>query len=109
MTVYVDDMQMLASVGHVRGKWSHMMADSVDELITFAEQLGLRRSWLQDKRSGVHFDVTEAKRQAAIRNGARVITCSSDEWRRVVAVARQQHEERHTDCPGLMCGQGWAS
>ncbi len=90
MTVYVDDMRMQARVGRVNGRWSHLMADDRRELIEFAARLGMPRAWLQDKRSGVHFDVTDTKREAAIRLGAKPIECASEEWRRVVDNARQQ-------------------
>ena len=91
MTVYVDDMQMPAKVGRSQANWSHMMADSREELVAFALQLGLRAAWLQDKRSGVHFDVTDTVRVKAIRAGAIPIECGSERWRAVVDEARQQY------------------
>lgn len=92
MTVYVDDMRMSARVGHTNARWSHLMADSREELLEFADRLGLNRVWLQDKVSGVHFDVTDLKRDLAIRLlGAVPIECGSDQWRRVVDEARQQY------------------
>ena len=69
MSVYVDDMQMQATVGRVSGRWSHLWADTEEELLAFADRLGLRRSWIQ-RGSLVHFDVVESKRQEAIRLGA---------------------------------------
>lgn len=69
MSVYVDDMQMEATVGRVSGRWSHLWADTEDELVAFADRLGLRRSWIQ-RGSVVHYDVVESKRQEAIRLGA---------------------------------------
>jgi hypothetical protein len=41
----------------------------VEELIAFAEAIGLRREWFQPK-SSPHFDLTAAGRDAAIENGA---------------------------------------
>jgi hypothetical protein len=90
MTVYVDDYRVPARVGRLNARWSHMMADTLDELLTFADQLGLRRAWLQDKASGVHFDVTDTKRAEAFRLGAVSIECGSDQWSRVLDEARQQ-------------------
>ena len=90
MAVYVDDYRIPARVGPVDGCWSHLMADSRDELVAFAERLGLRRAWLQDKASGVHFDVTDPTRAEAIRLGAVPIRCRSELWQRVVDEARQQ-------------------
>lgn len=75
MTVYVDDMLLEAAVRNgdhiVRGRWSHLVADSSAELHTFAARLGLRRAWIQKAGTAMeHYDVTAAKRAAAIRLGA---------------------------------------
>lgn len=90
MSVYVDDARMPARVGRISSRWSHLMADSLPELLAFADDLGLRREWLQDKASGVHFDVTDSKRDEAIRLGAVPIHVTSDKWSRVLDEARQQ-------------------
>jgi len=90
MTVYVDDYRIPAQVGPVNAQWSHLMADSLTELLAFADLLGLKRAWLQDKMSGVHFDVTDPTRDEAIRLGAVPIRCRSEQWKRVVDEARQQ-------------------
>jgi hypothetical protein len=82
MTVYVDDFRVPATVGRIGARWSHLTADSPAELVTFAAAIGLRRSWLQARCkspacpmvAGVcahfHFDVTDAKRDAAVDAGA---------------------------------------
>jgi hypothetical protein len=82
MAVYVDDFRVPAAVGRIRGRWSHLTADSPQELVTFAEGIGLRRAWFQRRCksarcpavAGVcahfHFDVTDAKRDDAIDAGA---------------------------------------
>lgn len=84
MTVYVDDFGIPATVGAVRGRWSHLIADTRGELHEFAARLGLRRAWFQDptvngKPKAVpatraaenwHYDVTAGKREQAIRLGA---------------------------------------
>lgn len=81
MTVYVDNFRVPARVGRVNGRWSHLSADTVDELHTFADRLGLQRSWFQERcktrctREGVpcphwHYDVVEWRRQRAIQLGA---------------------------------------
>lgn len=44
MTVYVDDMRVPARVGRINARWSHLMADTDEELHEFAARLGLRRS-----------------------------------------------------------------
>jgi hypothetical protein len=48
MTVYVDDARIPARVGRWDSSWSHLFADTQDELHAFAARLGLRRSWFQD-------------------------------------------------------------
>lgn len=78
MTVYVDDMRLTARVGRITARWSHLWADDEDELHTFAARLGLRCAWFQrdePRRDGSldpfwHYDVTDTKRQQAIRLGA---------------------------------------
>lgn len=75
MTIYVDDMQMMARVGRLDARWSHMTADTKDELHAFAARLGLKRSWFQDKPRGHwHYDVTDNKRKLAIKLGAEQIS-----------------------------------
>ena len=72
MAVYVDDFRV-----PWRGdKWSHLIADTSEELHAFAARLGLHRSRFQHKPARPwkdHYDVPEAKRQQAIGLGARPI------------------------------------
>ena len=95
MTVYVDNAFIQATVPNGRyrhtSRWCHLMADSLEELVAFAEGIGMKRAWLQNKRSGVHFDLTEPKRKVAVKKGAVEIATGSPEWRRVVTVARSQY------------------
>ena len=75
MTVYVDDMLRPARVGRGRpAKWSHLMADTSEELETFARRLGLDPTWLQHAgRPTEHYDVTATVREQALRLGAHPI------------------------------------
>jgi hypothetical protein len=50
-------------------KWCHLFSDSVEELHSFAEKMGLQREWFQDKRVP-HYDLTESKRAIALKHGA---------------------------------------
>lgn len=71
MTVYVDDMLRPATVGRIRSRWSHMLADTHQQLMDMASELGLKPEWIQ--REGTpheHFDLTEGKRLQAIGFGA---------------------------------------
>ncbi len=52
-------------------KSCHLFTDgNVAELHEFAERLGLRREWFQDRPRLPHYDLTEAKRRQAIKLGA---------------------------------------
>lgn len=77
MPVYVDDMfkSKLGKFG--RMKMSHMMADSQDELLEMADQIGLSRRWLQNRGQGrdrEHFDVSMSLRAKAVAAGAVEVT-----------------------------------
>jgi hypothetical protein len=83
VTVYVDDYRVPAQVSRVRGRWSHLTADTPDELHAFAARLGLRRAWFQARcrvpgcpRTGrvcvhFHYDVVDSVR--AIDLGATAV------------------------------------
>lgn|SRR5690554_3457025 len=88
MAVYVDDAVTLW-----RGRrWAHLMADSLDELHSFAAALGMPRHAFQDKTSGAHYDVTAELRERAIALGAVAISRHRDrgQMRAVIATARRQ-------------------
>jgi len=113
VTVYVDDWRQRAAVGRITGTWSHLFAgpwDDVAELHQLAASIGLRRSWYQDKpwpRS--HYDVTEARRQAAIAAGAVPVT-----WREMGRMMADAHDRgpgippvipAESPAPGVPCAQ----
>lgn len=83
MTVYVDDAKHEFVPDHVPGRryvMCHMWADDVEELLAFADKIGVQRKWLQGhptlslpryrKASWVHFDIVQTKRKLAIQHGA---------------------------------------
>ncbi len=75
MGVFVDDMLRHAAVRNgpriVRGRWSHLMADTSDELREFASRLRLNPAWIQEPATVLeHYDVTAAVREHALRLGA---------------------------------------
>lgn len=85
MTVYVDDMLLPADVPNgkriVSGRWSHLMADTREELDEFADRLGLSRSWIQHPGTyKEHYDVTRNRRDLAIKLGAVKIGYLSTEF-----------------------------
>lgn len=74
MTVYVDNMRRMATVGAFRARWSHMLADTHAELMDMAARLGLRTDWIQHEGTHrEHFDLTEQRRTRAIALGAKQI------------------------------------
>jgi hypothetical protein len=85
VSVYVDNMRRPATVGRIRGRWSHLTADTVEELHELAGQIGLKPEWFQARCKygscpavdGVcahfHYDVVDAKRAEAITCGAKDI------------------------------------
>ncbi len=95
MTVYVDDSNIPAKVrnGSVThdSTWCHLFADSQDELHSFAQKLGLKRSYFQPGKprgDGTpsplwHYDVTAGKRRQAVAMGAREVS-----WRDSVKIMR---------------------
>lgn len=71
MAVYVDAMRTEATVAGTHAEWSHLTADTTDELNAFAARLGLRPAWLQYPGTWKeHYDVTESKRKLALKRGA---------------------------------------
>jgi Protein of unknown function (DUF4031) len=65
MPVYVDDARI-----PWRGRlWSHMVADTADELHRAAEALGIERVRAQERGRTLHYDLPEEWRLAAIERG----------------------------------------
>lgn len=92
MSVYVDDMRMQATVGQLNRRWSHMMADTTEELLAFAAKLRLRPEWIQYPGTWKeHFDVTDAKRYQAIKLGAVQLETGGPEWLALTERKRAQY------------------
>lgn len=71
MSVYVDTLQ--PCVTSPKWPWTHschLMADSVEELKTFAAKIGLKPEWFQNHATLPHFDLTANMRSKAIIAGA---------------------------------------
>jgi hypothetical protein len=88
VAVYVDDWRQAATVGPVTDRWSHLTADSTEELHRFAAGLGLRRAWFQGHAHDPlrdHYDVTDRLRREAIDRGAVAVT-----WRQAARARRQR-------------------
>jgi hypothetical protein len=65
MTVYVDDARIRWRGRH----WSHLVADTPEELHEAAGRLGLRREWAQEKGRTLHYDLPDEFRERAIALG----------------------------------------
>jgi hypothetical protein len=88
VTVYLDDWRQPARLGSVDDRWSHLLADSEDELHAFAARLGMKREWFQHKVGRphqAHYDLPERSRQVALDLGAVSVT-----WRQVGRMIRQR-------------------
>lgn len=73
MPIYVDP---IADWGK-KGKWCHMGIDcesDVEELHQFAQSIGLKRAWFQDRPHYPHYDLRPSKRELAVKNGAIEVT-----------------------------------
>jgi len=58
------------------GKSCHLFADDLEELISFAAKLGLKKEWVQEICNGStlnHYDLTRKKRKLAVENGAKEV------------------------------------
>jgi hypothetical protein len=95
VTVYVDRAQIPARAGRHHARWSHLTADTEDELHAFAAGLGLRWSYFQPGKPlggrppvAWHYDVTEGKRLQALRLGAQEI--GPEQWREILGRRRAE-------------------
>lgn len=75
MTVYVDDMRKPVRLNRFVANWSHLYADTTEELEVMANQLGLKREWLQFAGTWKeHYDVTDTVRCQALKLGVTQVT-----------------------------------
>ncbi len=73
MTVYLDDWRQPARLGPIDDRWSHLVADTEQELHAFAAAMGIRRAAFQDRRGRphhAHYDLPERSRSTALALGA---------------------------------------
>ncbi len=88
VTVYLDDWRQPAHLGPVDDRWSHLIADTDEELHAFARRMGMRREWFQEKPGRPHhghYDLPERARTEAVANGAVEIT-----WRDLGRMVRER-------------------
>jgi hypothetical protein len=88
VTVYLDDWRQPARLGPIDDRWSHLVADTEEELHAFAAVMGIRRAACQ-VRSGrphhAHYDIPERARSEAIALGAVPVT-----WRELGRMLRDR-------------------
>jgi len=71
MAVYVDDMRKPVRLNRFTANWSHMFADTPEELKEIAKELKLKPQWLQfEGTHKEHYDVTDTVRKQAVALGA---------------------------------------
>ncbi len=89
MTVYVDEVRRWPTRIRCFAQGSaHLTADTLGELHALAARIGLRRAWFQGGRIP-HYDLTPAKREAAIAAGAVFVPAKEQARRRIEARARE--------------------
>ena len=72
--IYIDEKSTCIPTPH--WPWDyvwHLIADTEEELHTFAKKIGLRREWFQTS-SMPHYDLTYSKAHKAILKGAMELT-----------------------------------
>lgn len=93
MSVYVDPLRKC--VPNTRWRWKHschLMADSVEELVTFGRRIGLKDEWLQDDEFH-HYHLTSGKRLRALKYGATPLNKRQLAW----AMVRLRNQRERLD------------
>lgn len=59
-------------IDHPRNGWCHMVGDTIPNLHSFADSIGLKRCWFQNKKNKnqPHYDVKGDMIEKAIKAGA---------------------------------------
>jgi len=84
MAVYVDSEEI-----HAKGQvWCHLVADTIDELHSFAARLGLKKKWFQSESYYPHYDVTLSVRFKAVELGA-----INADRRQIIVCAKQMRAQ----------------
>ena len=87
MTIYIDETQYDIGLKGLYG-WFHIITDGeLEELHEFANKLGLKKSWFQNKPKRPHYDAHKTKRDKAIDLGAKEITTMEQ-----IIILRSKHD-----------------
>lgn len=100
MSAYVDPSKYHVSrnprakfVGSRFGhRWSHLLADSLEELHSVAKAIGCKPEWFQDHPTLPHYDLSPLRRAKAIEHGARELP--TKEILRQIALKRLAEAQR---------------
>jgi hypothetical protein len=73
--IYVDDLTLhRRQPGRKGGCWCHLATDGdVQELHDFAKKIGLKKNYFQENSHYPQYDITERKRELAVKNGAKSV------------------------------------
>lgn len=73
MSVYIDpEISCIPSGAYRWRRVTHLFADTLEELHTFAAKIGMRREWFQHKPGCLpHYDLNTSRRARAVELGAK--------------------------------------
>lgn len=75
--------------------WCHLFTDGdVERLHLFAQAIGLKRAWFQDRPGFPHYDLSPSRRMMAVRNGAQQVT-----EKQMVAIVQAARDAAAKDRP----------
>lgn len=97
MAVYVDNMNFPVKMGKNRTYiFSHLVADTVEELHEMADKIGVQRKWFQSgpTKGADHYDITLSKKALAVKFGAIELDLNTREGKmKIVELNRKYREE----------------
>lgn len=70
MAIYVDSARRRGVVNGKTGRWSHLLADTTEELLAAAASLGVPQDISASGTASEYIPVDEAARSAALKAGA---------------------------------------
>ena len=111
VTVYVDEITEYGAeqtAGLPGTRFAHLTADTLRELLDFAQLIRLNPAWLQKPNDpvGFHFDLTPGKREHALTRGAKPVT--KHELGQILARRRKATELARATAAAEAAGTGRA-
>ena len=72
MSVFVDSIFDAVPKGaqarRCGSRWSHMFADTAEELHAMADKIGMKREWFQDQPGFPHYDLVPRSRKEVVHD-----------------------------------------